>query len=49
MVLPFADVAAAAVDLMLQRLRSEPGPLRGRRTHLIEMEWRDGTSLPPRG
>jgi DNA-binding LacI/PurR family transcriptional regulator len=43
---PFDEIAAAAVDLLVQRLRESPGVGRGRRTHLIEMTWRDGPSLP---
>jgi DNA-binding LacI/PurR family transcriptional regulator len=43
---PFEEIATAAVDLMVQRLRDAPGSGRGRRTHLIEMAWRDGPSLP---
>jgi DNA-binding LacI/PurR family transcriptional regulator len=43
---PFDQIAAAAVDLLVQRLREAPGTGRGRRTHLIEMPWHDGPSLP---
>lgn len=46
MVLPFAGVGAAAVDLLLDRLRDPPGAPAQRRMHLIEMMWRDAASLP---
>jgi DNA-binding LacI/PurR family transcriptional regulator len=44
---PVAEIAAAAVDLMVQRLREDPGAPSLRRTHLVEMLWRDGASLAP--
>lgn len=48
MELPFAAVAETSVRLLADRLRDPPGPPPQRRTHLIEMRWRDGASARPR-
>src|SRR5206468_475555 len=45
MTLPVDEVAAYAIDLLIEQVR-DPAPPRGvRRMHLIEMRWRDGASL----
>ncbi len=45
MELPFAAVASASVELLAERMRDPPGPPPRRRVHLIEMRWREGSSL----
>jgi LacI family transcriptional regulator len=48
MEIPYEEIAVAAVDLLVQRLRSSPGSTWSRRIHLIGMQWHDGPSLPDR-
>jgi DNA-binding LacI/PurR family transcriptional regulator len=45
MTLPVEEVAAYAIDLLIEQVRDPAPPARARRMHLIEMRWREGASL----
>jgi DNA-binding LacI/PurR family transcriptional regulator len=45
MTLPVEEVAAYAIDLLIEQVRDQAPPRGVRRMHLIEMRWREGASL----